>query len=293
MTLPSMVAGVDRDTILTWCRRIDDGPFHSLAVGERITFHNAEQWVLLSAAAAVTERVRIVPTVVVLPAHPAALVAKQAATLDVLSAGRVTLGVGVGGRDEDYQALGAVADRRHQRMDDQVSSMRRIWAGEPPAVGLEPIGPPPVQPGGPPLLAGSLGARSIRRAAAWADGVVGFMLSPRSDDAAATVLRIRAAWDVANRPAPPVCATSFWFGLGEGAPERVRAYALRYLGVFGEEIAGAMADEVSVVSEPALREALAALGTAGFDEVFLVPTTADLAELDEVAAIVTSMQRGR
>jgi alkanesulfonate monooxygenase SsuD/methylene tetrahydromethanopterin reductase-like flavin-dependent oxidoreductase (luciferase family) len=292
MTLPSMVGGIDRDTILAWCRRIDDGPFHSLAVGERVTFDNTEQWVLLSAAAALTERVRIVPTVVVLPAHPAALIAKQAATLDVLSAGRVTLGVGVGGRDEDYRALGAPDDRRHQRMDDQVALMRRVWAGEPPEPGLGPVGPPPVQRGGPPVLAGSLGSRSIRRAAAWADGIVGFMLSPHPDDAAATVVRIRAAWDAAHRVAPPLCATSFWYGLGDRAPERVRAYAIRYLGVFGEEIAAAMADEVSVVSEPALREALSDLAAAGCDEVFLVPTTADPTELDETAAIVASMELG-
>ena len=288
MTLPSMVPGLDRPTVLAWCRNIDDGPYRSLAVGERVAYHNAEQWVLLSAAAAVTERVRIVPSIVILPAHPTALVAKQVATLDVLSGGRMTLGVGVGGRDEDYRALGAPLDRRHQRLDDQVAELRRLWSGEPAARDLEPVGPPPVQAGGPPILSASLGSRSMRRAAVWADGIVGFTLAPNGLEAESTLRRVRAAWDGAERTEAPWCATSFWYGLGDEAPERVRSYAARYLGVFGEEIAAAMADEVTAVSEAALRDALGELEGAGYDEVFLVPTTTDLAELEATSEIVAS-----
>ena len=69
MTLPSFVRGVDRDAIREWCRRIDDGPFTSISVGERIAYPSHELVATLAFAAAATERVRIVSTVAVLPIH--------------------------------------------------------------------------------------------------------------------------------------------------------------------------------------------------------------------------------
>src|SRR5689334_20441923 len=105
MTVPSMISGLDRDAILGWCRGIDQGPWSTLAVGERIAYPNIELFTTLAAAAAVTERARLMATVVVAPAHPAIEIAKMAATIDVVSGGRLDLGVGVGGRDEDYRAL--------------------------------------------------------------------------------------------------------------------------------------------------------------------------------------------
>ena len=133
-----------------------------MSTGERISFDNPD-WVAALAAAAVTERVRIMANVVVLPLHPAAMVAEQAATLDVASNGRFTLGVGVGGRGHDYRSVDAPFERRHARMDEQVAEMRRLWAGEPPFEGADPVGPTPVQPGGPPILAGALGPKSMAR----------------------------------------------------------------------------------------------------------------------------------
>ena len=132
MNLPVMVPGLDRATVLEWCRRIDAGPYSTLAAGERITFPNPEVMVTLSVAAAATERVKIAFTVVVLPLHHSpVLLAKQVATLDVLSGGRVVLGVGVGARVEDYRAADAPFDgKRLRRMERQVALMRRVWSGE-------------------------------------------------------------------------------------------------------------------------------------------------------------------
>jgi alkanesulfonate monooxygenase SsuD/methylene tetrahydromethanopterin reductase-like flavin-dependent oxidoreductase (luciferase family) len=172
MTLPTMVPH-GRDEMMAWCGAIDDGPWSSLAVPERITYPSHSMIVQLSAAAALTERVRLWTTIAVLPAHNAVEVAKQMASVDQLSNGRLTLGVGVGGREHDYLAIGGDFARRWSRMDEQVATMRRIWAGEPPFPGADPVGPPPVQPGGPPLIAGALGPKAIGRAARWADGVDG------------------------------------------------------------------------------------------------------------------------
>ena len=184
MNLPVMVPGLDRRAILEWSRRIDAGPYASLASGERITFPNPEIMVTLSAAAAVTERVMIVFSVLVLPMHNAVRIAKQVATLDVISGGRVSLGLGVGGREEDYAAVGAEYDKRlWLRLHEQVEVMRRAWRGEQVVAGaLRPVEPLPLQKGGPELLAGSMFPRSIRRAALWADGISGFSMGPQAEE---------------------------------------------------------------------------------------------------------------
>jgi alkanesulfonate monooxygenase SsuD/methylene tetrahydromethanopterin reductase-like flavin-dependent oxidoreductase (luciferase family) len=286
LTLPTMISGVDRDTTMTWCRRIDAAPFSTLALGERIAYPNQELFATLAAAAVLTERVRLMSTVVILPMHAAVDVAKQAATIDVLSAGRLSLGVGVGGRDEDYRAMEARFGRRHQRLDDQVALMRRVWAGEPPFEDMAPVGPPPVQPGGPPLYSGALGPKSIARSAHWAEGVAGFSLDPIGEDHRGTFDRIEQAWSAAGRAEAPRQVTSFWYALGDGGADRLRAYARRYLAIFGDEMADAMADVCSASSAERVREAITKLEDAGCDELLLVPTTADPDEVDRIADLV-------
>lgn len=282
MTVPTMIPGLDRATILEWCRRVDAGPFRTLAAGERIGYPNIELFTTLAAAAAVTERVRIMATVVVLPAHPAVEVAKMAATIDVLSGGRLDLGVGVGGRDEDYRLLERSFDRRHQRLDEQVALMRRVWSGASPFDDLHPVGPVPVQPGGPPLFSGAMGPKAIARSARWASGIAGFVLDPLGEDVAGTFARIEQAWADAGRTERPRHTTSFWYALGDDAAARLESYARRYLGIFGDELAGLMAASCTAHSPGALRDAVARLTEAGCDELILVPTTPDPHDIDRV-----------
>jgi len=287
MTLPSMAGGLDRPTLLEWCRRIDEGPFSTLAVGERIAYPNVELFTTLAAAAAVTERVRLMSTIVVLPAHPAIEVATMAATIDVISDGRLTLGVGVGGRDEDYRALERSDARRHQVLDAQVATMRRVWAGDEPEPGMHPVGPAPVQAGGPPLFSGALCPKSTARSARWAQGVAGFLLDPLTADVGRTFRRIESAWVDAGRTDAPTHVTSFWCALGPDGPARLHRYAVDYLAIFGDDIASAMADGCTAHSAAAVRDAIARLAAAGCDELLLVPTTVDLDELDALAELAS------
>ena len=286
MTLPSMVADYDAATTRSWCRRIDDGPYASVSVGERITFRNQEQLVLLAAASALTERVRVVATIVVLPLHPAPLVAKQMATLDVLSAGRLTVGVGVGGREHDYQAVGASFDRRLARLDAGVAELRRTWAGQPPFDGADPVGPLPVQAGGPPILCSSLGPSSLARAAHWADGLAGFTVGADPSELADTVAKVRGAWVAAGRSAAPSLMTSAWVSLGPDADSRHDRYVRDYM-AFEPALSGLLADAATIRSEPAFAAAIDAAEAAGFDEFMVVPTTSDLAELDRMEAVLS------
>jgi alkanesulfonate monooxygenase SsuD/methylene tetrahydromethanopterin reductase-like flavin-dependent oxidoreductase (luciferase family) len=281
MTLPTMVSH-GRDEVLAWCRAVDTGPWSSLAVPERITYRSHALVPQLAAAAALTERVRLWTTIVVLPAHPATQVAKDMASIDVLCGGRLTLGIGVGGREHDYRAVGAPYTNRWHRMDEQVAQMRRIWAGEPPFEGADPVGPPPVQPGGPPLVAGVLGPKALARAARWASGVddASTIFAVDQGVLAAAVARIRAAWANAGRTEQPHVSASLWYALGDGATARLRSYASDYMRIFGEPVAEQAAAMVRCDSAEALRESVRMAEAAGCDELFLVPTTADVTELD-------------
>ena len=281
MTLPTMLPH-GRDEVLAWCRAVDDGPFAGLAVPERVTYTSHSWVVQLSAAAALTQRVRLWTTIVILPAHDAVDTAKQLASVDRLSDGRLTVGVGVGGRADDYRAIGADMGRRWARMDDQVATMRSVWTGSPPFEGADPVGPPPVQAGGPPLVAGVSGPKALARAARWAAGVDegGTVFGIDATTASAAVERIRAAWRDAGRADPPHISASLWYALGSGAEERLRSYCFDYMRVFGEDVARGFAAAVTCFSPDRLRSAADVLRDVGVDELFLVPTTTDVHELD-------------
>ena len=289
LSLPTMLAGIDGATVRDWCHRIEGDGYDSIGFGERIAYHNLELFSVLATAAAVTERVRIMSTVVVLPMHSEVWIAKQSATMHVLSDGRYTLGVGVGGRSGDYRALERDDRRRFERLDRQVGRIRSVWAGEPVATddgtGGDPVGPRPAA-GAIPILSAAMGPRSLERSAHWADGIAGFELDPSTESLRGTRQRVDSAWEQAGRTDAPYRMTSFWFGLGHDGPARLHAYAADYLGVFGEATAHSMADLCTASSADAVLAAIDAAEELGFDEIQLVPTTTDLAELDRLNEVI-------
>jgi alkanesulfonate monooxygenase SsuD/methylene tetrahydromethanopterin reductase-like flavin-dependent oxidoreductase (luciferase family) len=284
--MPYMERDYARATTLEWCRRIDAGPFSSLSCGERITSHTQDMRIVLAAAAALTSRVRIMPSLYVLPMHPPVLAAKEIATLDVLSGGRVTVTVGVGGREPDYRALGQPFERRHERLDAAVAQMRRIWAGEPPFAGADPVGPTPVQPGGPPILAGAMRPKAIRRAAAWADGIYGWSMDSSPQPVEQQFGLARAAWSDAGRQRPRL-VTGFWFSLADDADAKLRKYVYEYLRIDGEASAHAMASQMKACTPDAIRSALDAIEALGADECLLVPATLEIEEVERAAELVS------
>jgi alkanesulfonate monooxygenase SsuD/methylene tetrahydromethanopterin reductase-like flavin-dependent oxidoreductase (luciferase family) len=283
MSFPVMVPGLDRELVHAWARRTDAGPFSCIASGERINFPNPEVMVTLATAAAVTERVKIWFDVSVVPLHAPVLLAKQVATLDVLSAGRVVLGVGVGGREEDYAALGVEFGRtRFRRLEQGVAALRRIWSGEKVVdTALRSVEPLPIQAGGPEILAGSLFPRSIRRAARFADGLKGFSFGPSPAEVKGAFARARAAWKEEGRPEPRL-TTGFWFALGPDGRARMDEYVARYLNFMGPDAARKIAPTVRCVDAASLRDAVREMEDLGCDELVLVPTTLDPNELDRV-----------
>ena len=291
VALPQMAEGLNGSAVRTWCSGIDAGPFSSVSAGERITFHNLEGLALCSAAAALTERVRVLANVVVLPWHATAMVAKQLATIDVLSGGRLEVAVGVGGRPTDYEALGASFAGRHQRLEDGVAELRRLWSGGPAADG-ERVGPQPVTHGGPPLLASAMGPKSLARAARWADGVSGFTLLGDADEAARSFRAAEGAWESAGRGTPPRHVTGSFVALGDDAAGTLRSFAESYLKVFSPELAADLANRMPLHDPGALVALLDALEAAGCDEFIVVPATSSLGMLEELVEVVTDWRNG-
>jgi len=291
MTLPVMEPDLwaADDTLEVWARAIDRGPYSSVCFGERMAFDNPDALTLLGAVAAWTSRVRVVTTVVVPQLHAPVPLAKALATGDRLSGGRLTVGLGVGGRDEDYRAADAdLATRTMAGMAERVATMRRVWAGERVVDAVRPVGPPPVQPGGPELLVGTLGPRTIRSAAAWADGLAGMSLDVDLAEIERLFTLTRDAWGEAGRPAPRL-TTSFWFALGD--PETARAQVHRHLRHYMNWIPSEYVDALAATAgfagtDDELRDTLQRVADLGADEVQLIPTSSDPAQVERVAAIL-------
>jgi probable F420-dependent oxidoreductase len=138
----------------------------------------------LSYAAAVTTRITLATGVLLLPEHNPVLLAKQAATLDVLSGGRFTLGIGIGWSADEFAALGVPFARRGARAAEYVAAMRALWSkdvasfdGEFTSFEAVRVNPKPVRGRRIPVVAGGNSDGALRRAAAFADGWYGFNLT--------------------------------------------------------------------------------------------------------------------
>lgn len=292
MTLPVMEPDLweSSGTLEEWARAVDAGPFASLCFGERMAFDNPDSMTLLGAVAAWTRRVRLVTTVVVPQLHAPAPLAKALATGDRLSGGRLTVGLGIGGREEDYRAAGAdLATRTIAGLAECVAAMRSVWAGEPVAGAVRAVGPPPVRPGGPELLVGTLGPRTIRSAAVWADGLAGMSLDLDPDEMTRVFTLTRESWREAGRPEPRL-TTSFWFALDDGdgsARAQVHRHLLHYMNWIPGEYVDALAATAGFAGSPAqLREALKRVADLGADEVQLIPTSSDITQVHRVAEVL-------
>ncbi|CAN5653921.1 LLM class flavin-dependent oxidoreductase [soil metagenome] len=289
MTMPVMEADLDAALLKTWAKKVDDGPFSSLCWGERIAFSNPDSLTLLGALGAWTERVQLVTTVIVPQLHDPVLLAKALATGDMLCGGRLTVGLGVGGRDEDYHAVGAdPATQTMRGMAERVAIMRRVWAGEKITESVLPVGPSPVRAGGPALLVGTIGPKTLRSAAAWADGLAGTTLDLDVSKQNELYDVARTAWSDAGKPKPHL-ATSFWFAMGpqDSARAQVHTHLRRYMNWIPVDFVDAIAPTTGWAgTEDDLADVLRRFADIGTDEVHLIPTSSDLEQLSRVADVV-------
>ncbi|MBV9688419.1 MAG: LLM class flavin-dependent oxidoreductase [Ktedonobacteraceae bacterium] len=280
---PGTVPGVEGQLILDWARRADAGPFSSLGSIDRLVYPNYDTLITLTAAAAVTQRIGLITVVLLAPLHNAGLLAKQAASLDALSGGRLTLGLGIGRREDDFRAAPAAFRDRGKRFEQQLETMKRVWSGQPLAEDIGPVGPPPVQAGGPPLLIGANTPAAMHRVGRWGDGFIAGVGSPEMVRQGYGLAE--QAWQAAGRAGKPRFVAVMYWGLGPNAQERSGQY-IRHYYAFMAPLAEQIANN-SVPSTPeALKAAIQAFADIGVDELIGLPCIAELDQVDRLADLI-------
>ena len=255
--------------------RAEEQGFDLLACGEHVLFgsptHNA--FVSLAAAAAVTDRIRLLSAVTLLPLYPPPLAAKMAATLDRLSGGRFELGVGVGGEAPvEFAASGVPVRERGRRTDEALDVLTRLFAGEEIEADGEraALDPLPVQRPRPPVWIGGRSEASMRRAGRTADVWMPYLCSP--DRLARGLATARDEAERGGRDPGEVTGAYFAWTATDPDAGRARSTALATMaGVYGQDMER-IADATIPTGTPAqVAERLAAYAEAGATRVVVAP----------------------
>jgi alkanesulfonate monooxygenase SsuD/methylene tetrahydromethanopterin reductase-like flavin-dependent oxidoreductase (luciferase family) len=277
--LPNTLA-VDGPTLVSWAARAEKRGFSGLATIDRIAYPSYDSLVALAAAAGATSRIRLFTDILLAPLYPPVWLAKATASLDAVSGGRFTLGVGVGGRPDDYAAMDRPVQRRGKLMDETLDLLHRSWAGESVTGGELAVGPAPAAGNRLPVLVGGSSAASVRRTVRYGEGWT--MGGGTPEMAAPMIEQVRRAWAEAGREGAPRFAVLVYFGLGDD--QQSRANLLRYYG-FMPAYADAVADSAARSPE-AVKQYAAAFEEVGFTELYFMPTLPSLDQVDRLADVV-------
>jgi alkanesulfonate monooxygenase SsuD/methylene tetrahydromethanopterin reductase-like flavin-dependent oxidoreductase (luciferase family) len=279
--LPTTIPGVQGHEVTEWARRADAVGFSSLGTIDRTVYPNYESLVALGAAAAVTERIGLITAIAILPKRQnAALVAKQAATLQHLSGGRFVFGVAPGGRPDDFEAGGAPFENRGRRFEEMLDDMKRIWAGE--ERGYAGAIGPDVSDNPPTLIIGGQVDAAFRRAAKYGEGWIAGGGPPEYFPPA--VEKLEAAWRAAAREGEPRKLSLTYFSLDDDPEEQTRRSIGHYY-----EFAAEYADNVVAATAKgvdAVRERVRDFEEARCDELIMFPASSNPEQVDRLAAAV-------
>jgi alkanesulfonate monooxygenase SsuD/methylene tetrahydromethanopterin reductase-like flavin-dependent oxidoreductase (luciferase family) len=280
--IPNSVRGGTGPQLLDWARRAEAAGFSSLGTIGRVAYPSYEELTGLTAAGVVTERIGLLTNILLAPTRSTAELAKQAATAQELTGGRLTLGLATGGREDDYTLTGRDFAARGRRFDEQLADLRRAFTGEPLAEGSAPVVPDGSRPV--PILIGGTSDAAIRRTVEYGIGWTAGGVPPQM--VAPFVERVRAAWRDAGREGAPRIVALNYFGLGD-TEDQSRGYLLDYYGFLGPEMAAMIAGSAHRSPE-SIKEAIAAFREAGVDELILDPTVSDPAQVDLLAKAALS-----
>jgi alkanesulfonate monooxygenase SsuD/methylene tetrahydromethanopterin reductase-like flavin-dependent oxidoreductase (luciferase family) len=279
--LPSTIPHATGADVLTWAGEAEAAGFASLGTLDRLVYGNHETIPTLAAAAAVTSRIKLTTAILIAPYRGnGALLAKQLASVDSYAAGRLTVGIAVGARPDDYEAAGADFEGRGAVFDAQLAEFRAIWAGASRGY-AGPIGPPPAHTGGPPLLIGGTSKAAFRRVVQYGSGWIAGGGSAATFSQGAGMAR--RAWSEAGRDGAPRLAALGYFALGPDATALAEAYLRDYYG-FAAEYADAVVAG-ALTTEGAVRDAVSQFTEAGADELILFPCAPDVEQLHRLAEL--------
>ncbi|MEU7763940.1 LLM class flavin-dependent oxidoreductase [Nocardia sp. NPDC049190] len=271
----------DPAALLDWARRADAGPFHTLGLLDRLAYDNPEPLIALAMVAGATTRVTVQTEVLIAPLRDPVLLAKQVATLDRMSGGRLVLGLGVGGRADDHVASGTDLHTRGRRLDEQLALLYRLWAGEPYNAECGPIGPPPLRPEGPEILFGGFQPIALDRVGRWGGG---FLSAAPPSWASGLFDTVRRSWTDHGRPGEPRIVAQVNVALGP--PDVIadaRAAMRAYYG-FSDYTEGFLAGLLTTPAE--IRTAVAEFEDLGADEVMFYCYGRESDQVDRLADVI-------
>lgn len=284
--LPSRIANISGDVIAEWAARAEGGPFSSIVVTDRVVSTALEPLSVLAVAAGATKRIGLMTSVVIGPTRETTLLARQAATIDLLSNGRLCLGVGIGVRQNDYQASGNDFHRRGRRSEEQYALLRRLWTGEKLSAETGVIGPKSPRAGGPELLIGGYVPAIAQRIAKWGDGY----MAPGGGEPEAMMKmwqRINELWGAEKRTGKPRWVGASYYALGPKAPDQAAAYIQANYG-YNPQLAKKRLSTLPT-TDVALQESLKRQADMGVDEFILRPCAEDLEQMDRLAEIAARL----
>lgn len=267
-------------TMVDWARRAEERGFATLATIDRIVYPSYDSLTSLAVAAGATSRIGLFTNILLAPLYPAVGLAKASASLHAMSGGRLTLGLGVGGRPDDFAAMRATFKRRGRLMDETLDLLTRAWAGE--EVTGDEFGVVPSAAAGTkvPVLVGGFGEAAVRRTVEYGDGWTSGGGGP--DQAAPMIENVRRAWQEAGREGEPRISALVYFGLGDA--DASRASLRTYYGFLGDWVDAIV--EGAVRTPQAAKDIARAFADVGMTEIVFDPTIADLSEVDRLADAV-------
>jgi alkanesulfonate monooxygenase SsuD/methylene tetrahydromethanopterin reductase-like flavin-dependent oxidoreductase (luciferase family) len=279
--LPTTIPGVQRHELLDWSRRADSAGFSTLATLDRITYPNYEPLIALAAAAAVTERIRLTTAILIVPyRQSAAILAKQTATIQHLSEGRLVLGAAVGGRPDDYEPFGVPMAGRGRRFEEMIEEVKRLWAGD--ERGIAGGVGPDVRANPPQLILGGQADVAFRRAAKYGDG---YMMGGGPPEYFPSIAeKVETAWREQGREGSPRKLSLTYYALGDDPEADTVASIGHYYEFAGEYREMVVSGTAKGPDE--IRERVRAFEEVGCDELIMFPASADPAQVDDLASIV-------
>ncbi|WP_446041207.1 LLM class flavin-dependent oxidoreductase [Streptomyces sp. SID1121] len=277
--LPNQTRDVRSAVIPEWARRAEEAGFSTLGSVGRIAYPGVMDTVALAVAAGATSRIGLLSTLLLGPVWPPVLLAKEAASIDGVSGGRLTLGLGLGGRPDDFVVDGLGARGTGKRLDRDVETYKSVWRGEVPDGCDNPLVPAGTREV--PLLFGGGVPASFERVARAGQGYIGASLPPAMIGPAFD--GVRAAWQAAGRQGSPYLVAIAYFAVADA--EAGTSSVRDYYTTAGPDAAELLASTVRGGAE-AIKEVVRAFEDLGADELILNPTSDDLDEVARLADVV-------
>lgn len=277
--IPNQVRDVRSSGIPEWAATAEQAGFSTLATVGRVAYPGVDDSVALAAAAGATKTIGLLSGILLGTVWPPVLLAKVAASIDGVSGGRLTLGLGIGSRPDDFVVEGRPHAGLGKRIDSDLEVYRQVWRGEPVGGGENPAVPAGTREV--PMIFGGLVPAAFRRMARWGTGYIGAslpagMVEPHFEAA-------RAAWSEEGRSGAPRLVAIAYFGLTDA--DAARADIHDYYSPFGSDFAGLVSSGVATTAAD-VQAVIKSYDAIGADELIFNPGTDDPAEIAELAALL-------